>query len=229
MTKYELIAKDFRKNILNKFYYSGEKLPTESQLMEYYNVSRNTIRQTLSTLESEGYIYSIQGSGYYVRDSALIDSISLKSLSEFSESSKVENKVLYFEKISASPFYAKLFNIKLNSELYHFERIRYLNDKPVMLENTIMPVQLFSDFSFNDASSSIFSYVENKAGYSISHSIREYKGVLLDHESCKKLNVEYPTAATSVISTGYLKKEIAFEYSKILQIDSSYTYIARRV
>lgn len=229
MTKQRIIATEIKKNIFIRLYYPGEKLPTESELMEFYNVSRNTIRQTLSTLEAEGYIYTIQGSGYYVRDSDLINSISLKSLDEIPGNDNVINKVISFDIIKADPKYSKLFNIPLNSDLYNFERIRFLNGKAAMIENTVLPALLFPDFSIKDAESSIFSYVEKNTSNKISHSIRKYKGVLLTNDECEKLNVKFPTAATSVVSTGYLKKEIAFEHSKILQIDSSFTAISRRI
>lgn len=41
------------------------KLPTESQLMQQYKVSRQTVRNALSVLSEQGLIASRQGSGYY--------------------------------------------------------------------------------------------------------------------------------------------------------------------
>ena len=45
----------------------GDKLPTERELCEQFNVSRAPIRQALSALEMNGYIYSRQGEGVYVK------------------------------------------------------------------------------------------------------------------------------------------------------------------
>jgi DNA-binding FadR family transcriptional regulator len=47
----------------------GDKLPTERELCEQFNVSRAPIRQALSALELNGYIYSRQGEGVYVKSS----------------------------------------------------------------------------------------------------------------------------------------------------------------
>jgi GntR family transcriptional repressor for pyruvate dehydrogenase complex len=45
---------------------SGDKLPTEAQLVEQFKVSRTVVREALSRLKSLGLIESLQGSGIYV-------------------------------------------------------------------------------------------------------------------------------------------------------------------
>jgi GntR family transcriptional regulator len=47
----------------------GDPLPSEAELMDEYDVSRNTIRRALAALEAEGLISSSQGSRRIVRDS----------------------------------------------------------------------------------------------------------------------------------------------------------------
>ncbi len=52
-------------------YSAGDKLPTEIDLAETYGVSRQTVRQALEKLESDGMINKIQGSGSYISESAM--------------------------------------------------------------------------------------------------------------------------------------------------------------
>src|SRR3989339_817120 len=47
---------------------SGDKIPSESQLMDMLNVGRNTIRAALNRLTAIGLIESRQGEGYFLRD-----------------------------------------------------------------------------------------------------------------------------------------------------------------
>lgn len=47
----------------------GEPLASEAELMDQYDVSRNTVRRALDLLEAEGLISSSQGSRRLVRDS----------------------------------------------------------------------------------------------------------------------------------------------------------------
>ncbi|HZG73575.1 MAG TPA: FadR/GntR family transcriptional regulator [Chondromyces sp.] len=51
----------------------GDKLPAERELCEQFGVSRAPIRQALSALELNGYIYSRQGEGVYVKSNQPAD------------------------------------------------------------------------------------------------------------------------------------------------------------
>ena len=64
--KYELVKQTLRQEIISGKYQINEKLPTESQLMARFNVSRYTIRRAVGELENEHYIYRVQG-GWDVR------------------------------------------------------------------------------------------------------------------------------------------------------------------
>ncbi len=66
--KYEEVKEKIINWAINNTYKPNEKLPTESELMELFKVSRHTIRRALSDLVSEQYVYSIQGSGIYLSD-----------------------------------------------------------------------------------------------------------------------------------------------------------------
>lgn len=66
--KYERIKQDLCEKIIAEVYAINEKLPTESELMDIYHVSRFTVRHAIEELENERYIYRIQGRGIFVND-----------------------------------------------------------------------------------------------------------------------------------------------------------------
>jgi len=49
---------------------TGDRLPTEKQLMEETGVSRVTLRRALANLQQKGALYAVQGSGYFVGKSS---------------------------------------------------------------------------------------------------------------------------------------------------------------
>src|SRR4051812_24592635 len=49
----------------------GDKLPAERELCEQFGVSRAPIRQALSALELNGFIYSRQGEGVFVKSNQI--------------------------------------------------------------------------------------------------------------------------------------------------------------
>jgi len=65
---YQQIAADIRQRILDGDYRSGDKLPTESELMDEYGVSRIVIRNATEVLKNEGLVTKQQGSGTFVRE-----------------------------------------------------------------------------------------------------------------------------------------------------------------
>lgn len=66
--KYERIEQDICEKIISETYAINEKLPTETELMEAYQVSRFTVRHAIGELEKQHYIYRIQGRGMFVND-----------------------------------------------------------------------------------------------------------------------------------------------------------------
>jgi GntR family transcriptional regulator of arabinose operon len=65
--KYKKIASELINRINGKRYKLGDQLPSEIELSAQFGVSRQTIRNSLKLLESEGFIERIKGSGTYVR------------------------------------------------------------------------------------------------------------------------------------------------------------------
>jgi GntR family transcriptional regulator len=64
---YQQIAADIRQRILDGNLQAGDKLPTESELMDEYGVSRIVIRNATELLKNEGLVTKQQGAGTFVR------------------------------------------------------------------------------------------------------------------------------------------------------------------
>lgn len=64
--KYMLIKNQLKQLILNGEYEVGSKIPSEAELKDKFDVSRHTIRQSISELVNDGYLKREQGSGTYV-------------------------------------------------------------------------------------------------------------------------------------------------------------------
>ncbi len=68
MTKYEFVANQLADRINNNEFKHTKKIPTEDQLMQEYNVSKNTIRNAIKILTKLGLLYPVQGSGMFIRE-----------------------------------------------------------------------------------------------------------------------------------------------------------------
>jgi GntR family transcriptional regulator of arabinose operon len=67
-TKYETVKKGIKADIIAGTYQTGDKLPTESDFMKQFGVSRYTVRRAVGELQNERFIYRIQGGGMFVDD-----------------------------------------------------------------------------------------------------------------------------------------------------------------
>jgi DNA-binding GntR family transcriptional regulator len=64
---YVQVADDLRAQILDDSLHDGDQLPSESDLMAEYDVSRIVVRNALEILRSEGLVQKQQGRGSFVR------------------------------------------------------------------------------------------------------------------------------------------------------------------
>ena len=66
-TKHRQLAEQLRAGIADGSYPPGKKIPSENELARTLSVSRQTVRQAIGTLENEGLLTRVRGSGTYVR------------------------------------------------------------------------------------------------------------------------------------------------------------------
>lgn len=68
MAKYQVLAEALRQKIIEGIFNPGNKLPSEYELQNQFQVSRQTVRNALEVLEKQGFVRGRQGSGTYVID-----------------------------------------------------------------------------------------------------------------------------------------------------------------
>ncbi len=65
---YEQIASELRDDIITGRLAAGQKMPSETTLLQRYEVSRVTVRRALAVLRNQGLIVIRHGHGGYVRE-----------------------------------------------------------------------------------------------------------------------------------------------------------------
>lgn len=64
---YQFIAQQIKVQITSNIYAQDEKLPSVRDLATLYHANTKTIQRAIKLLESEGFIYTIPGSGTFVK------------------------------------------------------------------------------------------------------------------------------------------------------------------
>jgi GntR family transcriptional regulator len=149
-------------------YSLGEPIPTEEQLQKFYGVSRTTVRLALAKLVNEGYIRRQQGKGTYVNPRGLVakgkpkpfsrDMFGVKSTTQIIQSAgmKVRTEVLHFARELPSEDVAEKLGINEQDPVLHFERVRYADDRPLVLERSWIPAAQCPDLKREDIKGSLY-------------------------------------------------------------------------
>ncbi len=72
---YNVVKNKIIEKIQSNEYKVGDKLPTEMELCNKYEVSRTTVRIALQQLVMEGKIYKVQGKGTFVSRPKILQSL----------------------------------------------------------------------------------------------------------------------------------------------------------
>ncbi len=124
----------------------NDKLPSERELCEQYDVSRSTVRQAIQELEKEGYIYREHGKGTFVSPKKLKqDLLGFYSFTEELKKmgKKPTSKVLNFKVIECNEKVAKKMKLEIGDKVYEFTRLRLADNEPMMLETSYVPYNRF--------------------------------------------------------------------------------------
>ncbi|WP_084728962.1 GntR family transcriptional regulator [Streptacidiphilus neutrinimicus] len=71
--KYQRLAADLRRRIMDGEWQGGVPLPVEGELETQYGVARNTVRLAVDVLVNEGLLVRVQGKGTYLKDHTVVD------------------------------------------------------------------------------------------------------------------------------------------------------------
>lgn len=154
--KYLQIADDLRKKIDSGAYAGGSQLPTELELRAQYDASRNTVRDAIKRLTSQGLIETRPGQGTFVttkvdpfvtvltvnpRSGAAIDE-SAKYLSDVSAGHRRPYMTApRVEVQTASEVITRRLRVPPATQLVSRHQERYIDDVPWSLQTSFYPME----------------------------------------------------------------------------------------
>lgn len=231
---YKSIADRLRLRLNSADFAIGSPLPGEKKLVEEFGVARMTIRKAIDLLVDWGLVVRRHGSGTYVaRKDVHHETSNLTGLAEVlrKQGKEVVSQVLAFEVMPAPPAIASLLRIKIDERIYFSRRVRYVDGKPLMLEDSYMPVKLFRNLSLSHLEGSKFDYIEKECGIIISGNYETLTPVLADKQLARSMNVPEQTPLLRITSLSYSDSGEFLNYSVMFRNTSDYQvdYHLRRI
>ena len=139
------IREILRRRILDGSYPPHSQMPSESQMIASFGVSRITIRQALGDLQKEGLIFKVMGKGSFVAKPKAFQNLSkLQGFGEAMSPSGYEtySLLLSSRSVAASPAVAQRLHLKPGAPVFEIQRLRYLNREPISVDVSYFPPEL---------------------------------------------------------------------------------------
>ena len=139
-----------RTEVVDGSFKAGDKLPTEKELSERFNVNRHTVRRALAELSLAGIISVRRGSGAYVSEGVLDYKIGPRTRfsQNVSELGRTPSqKILRAETRAADPRVAERLAIKPGKPVVVVEQLGEADMTPVCASEQFFPAERFPDFA----------------------------------------------------------------------------------
>ncbi|WP_226643139.1 UTRA domain-containing protein [Microbulbifer variabilis] len=137
---------------------ANHKLPAERELAEQLRITRITLRDGLNRLEGEGLVYRQNRRGWFVAPNRFVmnpaKKVNFNSMAR-EQSFLPTTKVLGFRKLSVRRDIYSAFAVTKSTKFFEMRRVRYLDQRAVMVEESYLPAERFSGLSDFDLSESV--------------------------------------------------------------------------
>ena len=218
MKKYQQLFKQIQKTIQNETYAVGDFLPSEHELMNQYQVSRDTVRKALSLLQEEGLIKKIRGQGSQVvkEETVNFPVSNLTSYQELVQELGLRSKtnVVSLDKIIIDKKSSLTTGFPEFRMVWKVVRQRVVDDQVSVLDIDYLDMELIPGLSREIAEQSIYSYIEDDLKLLIDYAQKE---ITIDHTSDRDkilMDIGKDPYVVSIKSKVYLQDGRQFQFTE---------------
>lgn len=209
-----------RNKILSGQLEPGQKLPTEEELINKFGVSRTTIRNAVSHLESEGLIVKLRSKGTFVSEKIAIKKqvIYTGDLKDIiSNAKRFDTKPLGIQivKIGNTRIAGTLrqfFNLSNKDQILRVRRVRKLKDIPIYYLENFMPPNFAEHFTDKELSKRpLLEVLKNKIGLVIDRGRMVIEAMPAEPDVAEILGCIFCDAIASIQISYWLPSDVPFE------------------
>ena len=167
-SKYDKIYFILKQRIETEEYEYQQLLPSENMLVQEFACSRNTVRRAIQALLADGYVQAMKGKGVRVifqrgnHSHFLLSGI--ESFPEAIARNGIQQytKVIHFEELTIDSKRNKKTGIPVGTPVYYIQRVRFLNDVPLILDHNYFVKEATEGLTPQIAEQSVYQYLENQ-------------------------------------------------------------------
>ncbi|MEN3186551.1 MAG: GntR family transcriptional regulator [Atribacterota bacterium] len=166
---YYQLKEMIKEQIEDGSFQAGDLLPSERELSERYGISRPTVRQAIKDLVYEGFLVREKGRGTYVSKPKINYGFIQRFVTFYDDMAQhgltVKTKVLRREIREAGKKIARFLNLDPQDQIIFLERLRFVEDEPVVRVQNHIPYRLCPELLKEDLSDrSLYHLLSEKYG-----------------------------------------------------------------
>lgn len=196
----------------------GSMIPTEKELSEIFDISRTTIRQAITELVQEGWLYRVKSKGTFVSQPKIRQDF-IKKVESFNDQilragMTPRTEVLEIKKTKADSTVAKNLNLKENAPVIYLHRKRLANEQPIVTIETYLPYDSCAFVMEHDLEKErLYSILGQNPETTIFRLERTVEAVEATADDHKYLNLNIGKPIHFFSSVGYTAFDKPIEYS----------------
>lgn len=199
-----IIKRGIKTNILKP----GDKIPSESELVKGFGISRSTVRRALNSLEEEGLLFRKRGRGSFVAQPKF--ERNLNTVYSFTSDMKKlgkrpESVVIDLKKDTATEDLRHSLELDEEDQVVTLVRVRMANGERLLLEKTYVPSVYWPSLSKKELKNRSLYKEFDKFGIRPKKAIETYESITINVQEAKLLNCKPKTNGFFIERVAYLE------------------------
>ena len=217
---YSQLKESIKEAIQNGILKPGDKLPTEHEICNHFNLSRTVTRQAFYELMSEGYIVRYKSRGTFVNQQSK-ENVFFKEIISFNDEMKMygfepKTELISIEKFICNDYIAEKSEFNVGDELIRIQRLRYRNDDPIVFVDGYYRASDIPEIEKHDLEKeSMFYILEKYYNIKVMHTKKRFMARIVEDKYANYLSIKKKSAVQYVESREYNQQDefVSFDIS----------------
>lgn len=222
------VREQLREQIHRGQWLTGDKLPSEADLMAQHQVSRITVRHALADLEAEGLINRVQGKGSFVAPAAIVQDLSrLQGLAEAlsRQGRTVRTEVLSWRSHQPSTEVREALGLRKGQTCMQLHTLRFADDHPLCENYTWIHPEAAQGLAVDALQQAdLLTLYETLQGLRVVRATVDIQADLATPAQCARLDLQAPSAILRVERTVYTQADQALHHERSTYHPSAFSY-----